>query len=172
MSHRRYIPESNYLLFIIQPYSDIYSTPRLAESLENVISLGNGNNNNNNSCTTSNINNSVQNSIGTVSTINPSTSGSPLNSNSQSRYRIDALATSNSPLVTSTSITQTMDGIVDSKLRQGMYFIIYLTEIRFCTKKTATNLMHKADNKYECKFLKLFQIIYLSQQNKHKLLEI
>lgn len=101
----------------------------MAESLENVISLNNNNSvggggggsTGPNNCPNGNLNGN-QNTNGTI---NSSTSGSSLNSNSQTaqRYRIDALATSTSSLIASTSISQTMDGIVDTKLRQGKIII-------------------------------------------------
>lgn len=78
------------------------------------------NNGNGNNCSnTSNVNGN-QNTTGTINS--STTNGTTLNANNQTtpRYRIDALTTSSSsPLVTSSSISQTMDGIVDSKLRQG-----------------------------------------------------
>lgn len=119
--------------------SDIYTTPRLAESLDNVISIGNTHNgcivNGNNSGTTnanSNLNASGSSAASsTTASASSSHASSLLNSNSGSghtqRHRIDALttiSTSISPTtaLTSTSLSQSMDGIVDTKLRQGQYF--------------------------------------------------
>lgn len=124
-------------------YSDIYSTPRLAESLENVISLGNGNNGNiTNTCTNGSSINGVASNSGSLGSALNQTSGSTgsslnVNSSQTQRYRIDALATTSSasPINTSTTITPTMDGIGDSKLRQGERENNNFTEVHFFRSK-------------------------------------
>lgn len=84
-------------------FSDIYSTPRLAEPLENTSSFASGG--------------------GIIGLTNGSTSitGS-VNANSVSqRHRVDALKTT---AVSSSSVTQTIDSVsCDSRHRPGNYFM-------------------------------------------------
>lgn len=88
-------------------HSEIYTTPRLAESLENAVSFGN-------SCISNanNIGNISNNNNFNTSTHNSST----LNNVHLQKHRIDALTT-----ISTSHLTQTMDSIVDSKIRQGQY---------------------------------------------------
>lgn len=103
--------------------SEIYSTPRLAESLENAVTFGSA------GCITN------ANNIGTINSNNFNTSStngsSSLNNVHSQKHRIDALTSISTPVSGSTTIasnngisshsglSQTMDTIVDAKLRQG-----------------------------------------------------
>lgn len=112
--------------------SEIYTTPRLTESLENAVSFGSAN------CI-SNVNN-----IGTINSNNFNTSStngsSSLNNVHSQKHRIDALTSISTPVSGSTTVanhngtsshsglSQTMDTIVDAKLRQGDIFILYCSQ--------------------------------------------
>lgn len=92
--------------------SEIYTTPRLAESLENSMSFSS-------SCLT---NANLGHINSNTTTIN--------NSHLQQKHRIDALTTISTGSTTipttntlsTSSLSQSMDSIVDSKLRQGQYW--------------------------------------------------
>lgn len=123
--------------------SEIYTTPRLAETLENGVSFGS-------SCLAN-----AANNLGHINSNNFNTSnnhGSPTinNSHLHQKHRIDTLTTittgsttiptTNTSLSTS-SLSQSMDSNVDTKLRQGknlnkmiivlfyMKFIYWLLEL-------------------------------------------
>lgn len=103
----------------IQFHSEIYTAPRLAESLENSMSFGS-------SClTNANLGHINSNNFNT-SNSNGSTTIN--NAHLQQKHRIDALTTISTGSTTipttntlsTSSLTQSMDSIVDSKLRQGL----------------------------------------------------
>lgn len=81
-------------------FSDIYSTPRLTESIENVVPI-----NTTNSSTVNNINSN--------SSIN--VNGTP------QRHRIDSLTTAST---TSLLSSDGLEGVIDNKGRQGNFIFI------------------------------------------------
>lgn len=104
--------------FDVTQFSEIYTAPRLAESLENSMSFGSSclANANLGHINSNNFNSSNSNGSTTIN-----------NSHLQQKHRIDALTTISTGSTTipttntlsTSAISQSMDSIVDSKLRQG-----------------------------------------------------
>lgn len=102
--------------------SEIYTTPRLAETLENGVSFGG-------SCLANAANNLGHINSNNFNTSNTNGSTTINNPHLHPKHRIDTLTTitTGSPTIPTTntlstsSLSQSMDSSVDSKLRQGKY---------------------------------------------------
>ncbi|XP_031616547.1 DNA-binding protein D-ETS-3 isoform X3 [Contarinia nasturtii] len=98
-------------------FSEIYTTPRLAESLENSMSFGSG------CLTNANLGHINSNNFNSTNSNGSTTIN---NAHLQQKHRIDALTTISTGSTTipttntlsTSSLSQSMDSIVDSKLRQ------------------------------------------------------